>query len=291
MASRPHATGTTPAWTLVISPRNRWWRLDLVELWQYRDLLLVFIRCECLAIFKRRNVFGPVWFLLQPLIMTLLYTVIFTKVAKIPTNGLPPMLFYMAGTTPWNYFAACLQRSAGTLTANSSLLGKAYFPRLVLPIAMAGANLIQFASQFLLFFIFLGYYYWQGLPIHPHWRLLPLLTPVLLVQMAALGVGMGLLVAALTTKYRDLNFLLNFGLQLGMFATPVIYPERIIPPQYQAFLKFNPMSPVIQSFRTAFIGGTMPWEALAWSGLFTLGLLVVAIIWFKHAAAKAVDTI
>ena len=278
-------------WSLVIRPHSRWWNLELAELWRYRDLLRVFIRCECLVIFKRRNVFGPLWFFLQPLLTCMLYTVVFTRVAKLPTDNLPPMLFYLAGTTPWNYFATCLTRTAGTFVSNAGLFGKVYFPRLASPISLAVSNLVQFASQFVLFFAFLAYYDWQGKPLQPHWLLIPLLTPLLLLLMAWLGLGIGILVSSLTTKYRDLSFLVGFGLQLLMFATPVIYPESMAPAKYHRLFAINPMAAIIQSFRSLFMGGVIPWPRLGYAAIVTGLVLLCGINLFNRAARKSMDTV
>jgi lipopolysaccharide transport system permease protein len=278
-------------WSLVIRPRSPWWKLDVAELWHYRDLLRVFIRCECLVVFKRRNVFGPLWFFLQPLLTSMLYTVVFAQFAKMPTDHLPPMLFYLAGTTPWNYFASCLTRTAGTFTNNAGLFGKVYFPRLASPLSLTVANLIQFASQFALFFAFLAWYDWQGQPLQPHWFLMPVLTPLLLVMMAGLGLGIGIVVSALTTKYRDLGFLVGFGLQLAMFATPVIYPASMVPAKYHLLFTLNPMTAIIQSFRNLFIGGVIPWTPLGYSAAVTLMVLLGGIILFNRAARNSMDTV
>ena len=246
-------TGKPEDWSLVIRPQGRWWELQLADVWHYRDLLWMFIRRDFVSVYKQ-TVLGPVWFFVQPLLTTIMFTVIFSGVAQIPTDGLPPMLFYLAGTTPWNYFAICLTKTSGTFINNANLFGKVYFPRLVTPISIVASNLIQFSIQFLLFFGFLAYYLLRGYPLHPNWLMIVLLTPVLLLLMALLGLGTGILVSSLTTKYRDLTFLLTFGVQLAMYATPVIYPMSNIPAKYRVYIELNPMSAIIETFRSIYLG-------------------------------------
>jgi lipopolysaccharide transport system permease protein len=213
----------------------------------------MFIRRDFVSVYKQ-TLLGPIWFIVQPLMTTIMFTVIFTGVAKIPTDGLPPMLFYLAGTTPWNYFSNCLTKTAGTFVNNAGIFGKVYFPRLVTPISVVVSNLIQFSVQFMLLFGFLAWYLAQGAAVHPNWLMIPLLTPVLLLLMALLGLGTGILASSFTTKYRDLTFLLSFGVQLAMYATPVIYPMSSIPDKYRAYIELNPMSAIIETFRAVYLG-------------------------------------
>ena len=252
-APRSPLPASPEAWTLIIRPHGRWWDLQLAEVWHYRDLLWMFIRRDFVSVYKQ-TILGPLWFFVQPLLTTLMFTVIFTGVAKISTDGLPPMLFYLAGTTPWNYFSTCLTKTAGTFLNNAGLFGKVYFPRLVTPISVVASNLIQFGIQFLLFFGFLAYYLLKGYPLHPNWLMIVVLTPVLLLLMALLGLGTGIIASSLTTKYRDLTFLLAFGVQLAMYATPVIYPMSAIPAKYRLVIELNPMSAIIETFRAIYLG-------------------------------------
>jgi lipopolysaccharide transport system permease protein len=284
------ASSTDENWTLVLQPKTGWLDLHLSELWRYRDLLWMFIRRDFVSVYKQ-TILGPIWFFIQPLITTIMFTVIFTGVAKIPTDGLPPMLFYLAGTTPWNYFATSLTKTSGTFINNAGIFGKVYFPRLITPISIVVSNLIQFAIQFLLFFGFLAYYLVQGAAIHPDWLMILLLTPVLLLLMALLGLGTGILVSSLTTKYRDLNFLITFGVQLAMYATPVIYPMASIPAKYRLLIEMNPMSAIIESFRAIYLGGTIPWPQLGISTVVTLILLLVGIAIFNRVEKTFMDTV
>jgi lipopolysaccharide transport system permease protein len=278
-------------WSLVIRPKSRWWELRLTEVWQYRDLLWMFVRRDFVSVYKQ-TVLGPLWFFIQPLLTTLMFTLIFSGVAKIPTDGLPPMLFYMAGTTPWNYFATCLNKTSGTFVNNAGLFGKVYFPRLVTPISLVISNLIQFSIQFLLFFGFLAYYLAKGVDqLHPDLLMIVVLTPLLLLMMALLGLGSGILISSLTTKYRDLTFLVTFGVQLAMYATPVIYPVSSIPEKYRIFIELNPMSAIIESFRAAYLGGPVPWGQLGISAAVTGFLLLLGIIVFNRVERTFMDTV
>ena len=277
-------------WSLIIKPQGRWWELQLADVWHYRDLLWMFIRRDFVSVYKQ-TILGPIWFFIQPLITTIMFTIIFSGVAKISTGGLPPMLFYLAGTTPWNYFSTCLNKTSGTFINNAHLFGKVYFPRLVTPISIVASNLIQFSIQFLLFFGFLAYYYVTGTPLHPDLLMILLLTPVLLLLMALLGLGTGILVSSLTTKYRDLTFLVAFGVQLAMYATPVIYPMSSIPEKYRWFIELNPMSAIIESFRAIYLGGAIPWAQLGISAGVTGILLLLGIAIFNKVEKTFMDTV
>jgi lipopolysaccharide transport system permease protein len=277
-------------WDLIIRPKGRWWELQLADVWNYRDLLWMFIRRDFVSVYKQ-TILGPIWFFIQPLLTTIMFTVIFSGVAKMGTGGLPPMLFYLAGTTPWNYFSTCLTKTSGTFITNSQLFGKVYFPRLVAPISVVASNLIQFSIQFLLFFGFLAYYAIKGTPLHPDWLMIVLLTPALLLLMALLGLGGGILVSSLTTKYRDLTFLIAFGVQLAMYGTPVIYPMSSIPAKYRLLIEANPMSAIIESFRAIYLGGAIPWPQLGVSTGVTGILLLLGIAIFNKVEKTFMDTV
>jgi lipopolysaccharide transport system permease protein len=277
-------------WDLIIRPQGRWWELQLADVWRHRDLLWMFIWRDFVSVYKQ-TILGPIWFFIQPLLTTIMFTVIFSGVAKIPTGGLPPMLFYLAGTTPWNYFAICLTKTSGTFVSNAGLFGKVYFPRLVTPISVVASNLIQFSIQFLLFFGFLAYYWIKGAPLHPDWLMILVLTPALLLLMALLGLGTGILVSSLTTKYRDLTFLITFGVQLAMYGAPVIYPMSNIPPRYRLLIEANPMSAIIESFRAIYLGGSIPWPQLGLSAAVTGILLLLGIAVFNKVEKTFMDTV
>jgi lipopolysaccharide transport system permease protein len=278
------------AWDLIIRPQSRWWNIQLADLWAYRDLIWMFVRRDFVSVYKQ-TILGPLWFLIQPVLTTLMFTVVFSGIAHIPTDGFPPMLFYLAGMTPWNYFAACLNKTSGTFVWNANLFGKVYFPRLITPLSVVISNLIQFGIQFALFIGFLAYFAFADAAIEPAWRLIFLLTPVLLVLMGALGLAAGVLVSSLTTKYRDLTFLVSFGVQLAMFATPVIYPASQVPDRYRALLALNPVSAIVESFRAIYLGGTVPWAGLGVSAAVTVALLLVAVAIFSKVERSFMDTV
>ena len=277
-------------WSLIIKPHTRWWDLHLEDVWRYRDLLWLFVRRDFVSGYKQ-TILGPLWFFIQPLLTTIMFTIIFTGVARIPTDGLPPMLFYLAGTTPWNYFAACLTSTSNTFVANAGLFGKVYFPRLVVPLSIVLSNLIQFLVQFLLFLGFFAWYGLTGTELRPNALLIIVLTPVLLALMGLLGLGVGITISAMTTKYRDLARLVTFGVQLMMYATPVIYPMSAIPERYRWLIQCNPMSAIIESFRAVFLGGTVPWSALGLSTLITLVILALGVVLFNKVEKTFMDTV
>lgn len=281
---------TTGEWSLVLRPKSGWFDIDLGELWRYRDLLVLFVKRDFAAQYKQ-TILGPLWFLIQPLLTTIVFTVIFAGVAKIPTDGHPAMLFYLAGTTPWNYFATCLTKTSNTFVANAGLFGKVYFPRLVVPLSIVVSNMVQFSIQFLLFFGFLGYYLLVGAVIHPQYGLILALTPALLLLMALLGMGIGIIVSSLTTKYRDLTHLVSFGVQLLMYGTPVIYSLETLPEKWRWLVALNPMTAPIEVFRSIFLGGSVPWSELGISALITLGVLFSSVIVFHRVEKSFMDTV
>jgi lipopolysaccharide transport system permease protein len=277
-------------WDLHIKPQTNWLDLHLGDVWRYRDLLWMFVRRDFVAVYKQ-TILGPLWFFIQPLCTTLVFTIIFSGVAKIPTDGYPALLFYLAGTTPWNYFAACLTKTSNTFVANASIFGKVYFPRLVVPISVVVSNIIQFGIQFVLFLCFLAYYLATGSALAPHWGLLIVLTPVLIVLMATLGLGAGIVVSALTTKYRDFTFLISFGIQLMMYGTPIIYPMSAIPDRWRWVIELNPMSGPIEAFRALYLGGPIPWSGLGFSCVITALLLFLGVVIFNKVEKTFMDTV
>jgi lipopolysaccharide transport system permease protein len=236
---------------MIIRPNRRWFDLRLGELWQYRDLILLFVRRDFVSVYKQ-TILGPLWYIIQPLLTTITFTVIFGNIAGLPTDGLPQFLFYMSGTVIWTYFAECLSKTSNTFVNNAHLFGKVYFPRLAVPVSILLSNMITFAIQFGFFLAFMGFFALAGASIRPNIYIL--LTPVLLFIMAGLGLGFGIIISSLTTKYRDLRFLVQFGVQLLMYATPVIYPVSTIPARFQPLIQANPMTPVVETFRYAFLG-------------------------------------
>jgi lipopolysaccharide transport system permease protein len=279
-------------WDLVMRPKTRWFDLHLSELWHYRDLTMLFVWRDFVAQYKQ-TILGPLWHIIQPLCTTLLFTLIFGNIAKLPTDDLPPMLFYMAGITAWNYFAECLNRSSGTFIQNAGMFGKVYFPRLCVPVSVVISNLIKFGIQFTLFLAFMAYFYAKGAPIHPN--AVVFLTPVLVLIMAALGLGLGIIVSSLTVRYRDLQVLITFGVQLLMYATPVILPLSKIQKAYPKYLWLvlaNPMSAVLETFRYAFLGaGTYSVMNLLYSATATLVILFIGLLLFNHVERTFMDTV
>lgn len=276
-------------WTITIKPESGWLNLNFAELWRYRDLIALFVRRDFVATYKQ-TILGPLWFLLQPLLSTIVFTVIFGKIARIPTDGLPPMLFYMAGIVSWNYFSSCMTNTSNTFVANASIFGKVYFPRLTVPVSVIIINLATFTIQFTLFLCFLIYFMVRGAPIHP--SSLILLVPFLVLHMGLLGLGIGIIVSSLTTKYRDLTLVVGFGTQLWMYATPVVYPMSQIPEKWQWILALNPMAVVIETFRSAFLGGgPVRFEYLAVSAGMTLAIFCFGIILFSRVEKTFMDTV
>jgi len=276
-------------WTMVISPRRGWLDVNLKELWHYRDLIFLFVRRDFVAIYKQ-TVLGPLWFLLQPLFSTIVFTIVFGKIANIPTDGLPQPLFYMSGIVVWNYFASCLSGTSNTFVDNANIFGKVYFPRLIVPVSVVITNLMTFIIQFSIFLSFLLFFCLKGATIKPN--LFILLSPFLILQMGMLGLGFGIIVSSLTTKYRDLKFAVTFGIQLWMYATPIVYPMSQIPERWQWVFALNPMSAVVEIFRYAFLGaGSVKLLYLVISLGVTLAVLGVGIILFRRIEKTFMDTV
>ena len=277
------------SWDLIIRPQRGWLDLRLGELWRYRDLVLLFVRRDFVSVYKQ-TILGPLWYLIQPLLTTLIFTVVFGNFASLPTDGLPPFIFYLAGTVVWAYFADCLNKTANTFVGNAHLFGKVYFPRLAVPVSILISNLIAFTIQFALFLVFLLYFWLTGAAIQPNaWVLL---TPLLILIMAGLGLGFGIIVSALTTRYRDLRFLVSFGVSLWMYATPVIYPVSGIPEQYRPIITANPLTPVVETFRYAFLGaGSASPAGLLYAAGCMVVVLLVGVMLFNHVEATFMDTV
>ena len=276
-------------WTEIIEPKTKLLDLRLNELWRYRDLVLMFVRRDFVANYKQ-TILGPIWFFLQPLLTTVTYIFIFGRVAGLSTDGLPMLLFYLAGVTIWNYFSETLNKTATVFKDNSQMFGKVYFPRLTMPFSIVISNLVRFGIQFILFILAWVWYLFQTDTIHPNYYIL--LTPVLIIIMGLLALGLGMIISALTTKYKDLIFLLTFGIQLLMFATPVIYPLSSLPAKYQWIIKANPMTAIIETFRYGFLGsGTVSWLQLAYSITVTICILIIGTIIFNRVEKNFTDTV
>jgi lipopolysaccharide transport system permease protein len=276
-------------WTEIIQPRTNLLDLGLKDVWRYRDLVMLFVRRDFVSTYKQ-TILGPIWFFIQPLLTTITYIVIFGNVAKLSTDGLPMLAFYLAGVTIWNYFATTLTATSSVFTNNAAIFGKVYFPRLTMPISIVISNLIRFGIQFGLFLVAWLYYLITSNTIHPNGYVF--LTPLLILVMGLLSLGLGMIFSALTTKYRDLAMLLTFGIQLLMYATPVIYPLSSIPEKYKWFVLANPMSSIVETFRYGFLGsGTFSWTYLGYSVAVTLVILFIGTIIFNKVQKSFTDTV
>lgn len=290
--SKPVTTHTEPEidqWTEIIKPKTSLLDLRLGEVWRYRDLVAMFVRRDFIANYKQ-TILGPVWFFVQPLLTTITFMIIFGRVAQISTDGMPAMAFYLSGITIWNYFAQTFTATSSTFTSNASIFGKVYFPRLALPLSIVISNLIRFVIQLALFLVVWVYYLIKDPAIQPNWTIA--LVPVLLVIMGLLSLGLGMIFSSLTTKYRDLSMLLSFGVQLLMYATPVIYPLSKIPEKYKWVILANPLSSIVGTFRYAFLGsGTFSWGMLGYSLAFTIIALFTGIVVFNKVEKSFMDTV
>lgn len=277
------------SWTTRITPHRGWFDWRLKQLWRYSDLIGLFVWRDFVSAYKQ-TVLGPAWHIIQPLLTTLMFTVIFSKVARLPTGGAPPFLFYLLGTVAWGYFANNLTNISSTFLRNSHLLGKVYFHRMVIPISIAISNLITFGIQISIFFVSFAFYYFSGAKLQmTSWILF---TPLFLLMLAGFGLGGGIIVSALTTRYRDLANLVGFGVQLGMYATPVIYPISAMPHRYEWIIRLNPLSPVLEGFRAAFLGaGDVDLTHLGISFVAMIGLIAVGMMLFTHVERTFMDTV
>lgn len=276
-------------WDIEIEGASSLFDLKFKDLWDYRDLLLLFVKRDFISFYKQ-TILGPLWFFIQPLFTTIIYTFVFGNLAAISTDGLPQPLFYLAGITTWNYFADCLTKTSTVFKDNANIFGKVYFPRLIQPLSIVTSNLVRFGVQMLLFFMMLAYYYWQGMALTASWALL--MFPVLVLMMALLGLGLGLIITAMTTKYRDLAFLVTFGVQLMMYTTTVIYPLSAAPEKYKQYIELNPMTGIIEGFRYCFLGkGEFSIWSLGYSALITIIVLILGIVIFNKTEKTFVDTV
>lgn len=278
-------------WTTVIKPRNSLFDINFKELWQYRDLCALFVKRNIITQYKQ-TVLGPLWFLIQPLMTTVMYMIVFGGIAKISTDGLPQPLFYLAGICFWQYFADCLTKTSNTFVTNASIFGKVYFPRLIVPLSDVISNLVRFLIQLGLFLVVYAYYQiFTPIAIHTNWYVL--LLPVLVLIEAGLALGFGILFSSLTTKYRDLQLLLSFFVSLWMYATPVIYPlSTITNPKLYLLMSLNPLTGIIEAFKYGMLGvGQFSWLSLGYSFLFMVVLLSLGIVVFNKVQRSFMDTV
>ncbi len=276
-------------WDLVIEGKSSLLDLKFKDVWRYRDLLLMFVKRDFVSFYKQ-TILGPLWFFIQPIFTTIVFTFVFGNLAGISTDGLPQYLFYLSGITAWNYFSDCLTKTSTVFRDNANIFGKVYFPRLIMPLSIVVSNLVRFGVQLLLLIFMMVYFGIKGADFHVTWAIT--LFPVLILLMALLGLGLGLIITAMTTKYRDLSFLISFGVQLLMYGTTVIYPLSAAPEKYRKFIELNPMTGIIESFRYAFLGkGFFTAWSLGYSAIFTGIITVIGIIIFNKTERSFVDTI
>ena len=275
----------------VIKPSRGLFDVNLKEVLAYKDLLFMFVKRDFVSVYKQ-TILGPFWVFIKPLLTSVTMTIVFSKIADIPTGEVPPILFYLSGLTLWNYFANCLTGTANTFIANQSIFGKVYFPRLIIPISICISGLIRIALQLVLFFIFWIYFWYTRDDIVPN--SIAFLLPVLIFLLAGLSLGFGIIFSSITTKYRDFTFLLGFGIQLGMYATPIIYPTTLVPGNLQWIVKYNPITPIIDTFKHGFLNAEKfafdPW-GLLYSFGFMLVVLFVGILLFNKVEQKFMDTV
>jgi lipopolysaccharide transport system permease protein len=278
------------SWTEIIKPKRGWFDVNLKEIWRYRDLILLFVRRDFVSVYKQ-TILGPLWLFIQPLFTTFIFYFVFNQIARISTDGVDPILFYLSGITLWNYFSDCFSKTSNTFVANASIFGKVYFPRLTTPISIVISNLIKFGIQVILF-VLIAIYQVVVNDADIQINSTIFLLPLLILLMAIMGLGMGILFSALTTKYRDLSFLLTFGIQLLMYATPIIYPLSFTSGKLHQLLSYNPITPIIENFRYSFFGiGTFDVGGLIYSTIFSISILFIGILFFNRVENKFMDTV
>ncbi|MDO4371363.1 MAG: ABC transporter permease [Clostridia bacterium] len=281
-------------WTTRIRPKTGWFDLNLKDVWAYRDLIWVLVKRDFSLIYKQ-TILGPAWVVIQPLLTTLIFTVIFGNVAGLPTDGVPKFMFYMGGNIAWHFFSSCLTQTSNTFITNRNLFGKVYFPRLCMPISTVFSQLINFFVQFAMFIGFVVFFALQpDAAIRPNWRLIAL-TPLMLLQLGMLGLGFGIIVSSVTTKYRDLQLLVTFGVQLWMYATPVAYPASMIAEKFPHMLgvyMLNPITPLIEMFRSAYLGTTCYYMQYYWLSLgMTIVVFMLGVVLFSRVEKTFMDTV
>lgn len=276
-------------YTFVIKPKRSLWDVNLKELWQYRDLLMLLVKRDFISVYKQ-TILGPIWFFIHPMLTTVTFTIVFGMFAQLPTDGIPTILFYLTGVTFWNYFSSCLTATSNTFITNAAVFGKVYFPRLIVPISIVISNLMKLAIQFLLLIIVWVYYMVVNDSVHPQSTLI--FVPVILFLFALMGLGFGLLFSALTTKYRDLSFLIAFGVQLLMYASAVIFPVSVLSAEKQWMLMLNPLVPLMEAIKYSFLGaGIFSWPYLIYSASFTMITLIIGVLIFNKVEKGFIDTV
>lgn len=281
---------TIEQWTTEIYPHKRFFKIDLKEIWLYRDMLYMFVKRDIVTIYKQ-TILGPIWFFIQPIMTSLTFMFVFGGIANISTDGIPHILFYLSGLIIWNYFSECFIQTADTFTQNANIFGKVYFPRIIIPISKIFSGLIKFSIQFILFIITWLFYYFQDNLIQPNYFIF--LTPLLVILMAFIGLGLGTIFSSLTKKYRDLKFLINFGVQLLMYFTPIIYPmSEINNSSLKSLIILNPFSHIIEAFKYSYLGiGEPSFYGLLYSTFFAFFVFVFGILVFNKTERNFIDTV
>jgi lipopolysaccharide transport system permease protein len=279
-------------WDLVLEPDSKWYSLRLKQIFRFKDLLFLFVRRDFVSVYKQ-TILGPIWFLLQPIITAAIFALVFGLFGSIPTEGIPALLFYTTGITMWNYFSDTLTKTSDTFTANAGIFGKVYFPRIIVPLSIVFSNLIKFSIQFGLFLAIWLYYLATTDLLHPNFTIV--LVPLLIVIMGFLGLGMGIIISSMTTKYRDLKFVISFGVQLMMYASPIVFPLSLVTEKYPDFkylLLANPITSIIETFKYAFLGvGVFSWYHLAYSLAFTIVIFFIGLVVFNKVERSFMDTV
>lgn len=282
---------TEPAehWDLIISPKKSLFQLSLADIWRYRDLLRMLVKRD-FVVFYKQTILGPLWFFIQPILTALVYIIVFSRIAGISTDGMPPVLFYLSGTIIWNYFADCFNNTSTTFVTNANLFGKVYFPRMVVPLSKVISGLLKFVIQFLMFLGIYIFFLLKGYDLSLSSAVFYL--PVMILMMGLLGLGLGIFFTSLTTKYRDLTFLIQFGVQLLMYGTPVIYPLSAVPEKYKLWIELNPMTPVMEGFRSAFLGtGNFQPAQLGIGFGVTILIFLLGLAVFNYTEKDFMDTV
>lgn len=283
---------TDNSWLFEITPKNKFFSLNLKEVWQYRDLLLLFVKRDVVTVYKQ-TVLGPLWYLIQPLFTSITFTIIFNNLAGIDTGTVPPFLFNLAGITVWNYFTACLTGTSNTFGANAGIFGKVYFPRLIVPISIVISNLIKFGIQFFIFIVFYVFYYLKGAPVSFNESVV--FFPLLIVLMGVLGLGLGMFISSLVTKYRDFSYLIGFGVQLLMYLSAVMYPMALIKeklPTYGWLVQYNPLAYIIETTRYMLLNvGHISILGLLYTFAVTVIVFLVGVLIFNKTEKSFIDTV
>jgi len=285
-------SNNTNDWLFEITPKNKFFSLNFKEIWQYRDLLMLFVKRDVITVYKQ-TVLGPLWYLIQPLFTSVTFTIIFNNVAGITTGLIPPFLFNLAGITVWNYFTACLTGTSDTFKANAAVFGKVYFPRIITPLSVVISNLIKFGIQFLIFILFYIFYYFNGTPLTLNISIIFL--PLLIIIMGILGLGLGMLISSLVTKYRDFTNLIGFGIQLLMYLSAVMYPMQLVKeklPKFGWLVEYNPLAYIIESTRYMLLNiGSVSIQGLTYTVFFTVAVFFIGILIFNKTEKSFIDTV